>query len=140
MVIKKLRELKEKSGLTVQQISDKSGVQVSTISRIMSGQTDNPGFQTVCDLVEAMGGSLYDLTGQAPPAPQEEHHSAPVGHDCLHGERQHCCTIVMLYERSLEHKNRWIKNLFIACGAMLATIILVLLIDILNGGIGFVRY
>ena len=140
MVISKLKELKEKSGLTTQQISDKSGVPVSTISRIMSGQTDNPSFQTVCDLVEAMGGSLYDLTDLSPPKPQEAHHSAPVAHDCLHGERQHCCTIVTLYERSLEQKNKWIRNLFIACGAMLGTIILVLLIDILNGHFGFVRY
>lgn len=140
MIISKLQELKEKSHLTTQQISERSGIPVSTISRILSGQTDNPSFQTVCDLVEAMGGSLYDLTGTTPPAPQEEHHRAPAGHDCLHGERQHCCTIVTLYERSIAQKNRWIRNLFIVCGAMLGAIIFVLLIDILNGGIGFVRY
>ena len=53
-----LKELKEKSKLTTKQISDLSGIPESTISRILSGQTDNPTFDTVCALVKAMGGSL----------------------------------------------------------------------------------
>ena len=42
MIYKGLRELKEKSGMSVQQIAAKSGVPASTISRILSGQTDSP--------------------------------------------------------------------------------------------------
>ena len=56
-----LKELKEKSKLTTKQISDISGIPESTISRILSGQTDNPTFDTVSALVKAMGGSLDEL-------------------------------------------------------------------------------
>jgi len=87
--------------LTPQQIADASGVPLSTVSRLLSGQTDNPTFQNVADVVKA---------------------------------------IVKLYERSLEHKNRWIKNLFILCGSLIGFVILVLLIDIINGSFGFIRY
>lgn len=58
MLSTQLKLLKEKRKLTNQQLSDLSGVPVGTINRILSGQTDNPSFQTVCDMVMAMDGSL----------------------------------------------------------------------------------
>ena len=54
MLSTQLKLLKEKRKLTNQQLSDLSGVPVGTINRILSGQTDNPSFQTVCDMVMAM--------------------------------------------------------------------------------------
>ena len=61
MLSTQLKLLKEKRKLTNQQLSDLSGVPVGTINRILSVQTDNPSFQTVCDMVMAMDGSLYLL-------------------------------------------------------------------------------
>ena len=58
-----LKELKESCKLTTKQISNLSGVPESTISRILSGQTDNPTFDSVCAIVNAMGGSLDKLYG-----------------------------------------------------------------------------
>lgn len=53
-----LKKLKDESKLTTKQISELSGIPESTISRIMSGQTDNPSFDSICAIVKAMGGSL----------------------------------------------------------------------------------
>lgn len=63
MLNDKLKELKDAKGLTVQAISDKSGVPASTVSRILSGQTESPYFANITDMVVAMGGSLDDLVG-----------------------------------------------------------------------------
>ena len=63
MLSTQLKLMKEARKLTTQQLSDLSGVPVGTINRILSGQTDNPSFQTVCDLVMAMDGSLDELVG-----------------------------------------------------------------------------
>lgn len=63
MITEKLTELKEKSALTNQQIADLSGVPLSTVTRIFSGQTDNPSFQTISDIVNVMGGSLDEIVG-----------------------------------------------------------------------------
>ena len=63
MISNQLKLLKERRKLTNQQLSDLSGVPIGTINRIMAGQTDNPSFQTVCDIVMAMDGSLDELVG-----------------------------------------------------------------------------
>ena len=69
MVSQFLRNLKSEKHLTTQQIVEKSGVPLSTVSRVLSGSTDNPSFETICALVKAMGGSLDDLAGIKPAAP-----------------------------------------------------------------------
>lgn len=63
MIRVQLREMKEKCGYSNKKIAELSGVSAPTVNRIMSGQTDVPNFQTVCDLVIAMGGSLDELAG-----------------------------------------------------------------------------
>lgn len=61
MYVCKLKEMFEKTRLTKQQLSELSGVPLSTIKRIFSGETPSPQFQTVVDLVRAMGGSLDEF-------------------------------------------------------------------------------
>lgn len=123
----RLTKLKEKSGLTIQQISDKSGVPVSTVSRILNGETDNPSYRHVADMVIAMGGSLDELEGI-------EHH-----YD-THTHEKHHEKVIALYERSLTTKNKWLKALFIALMAFVTVFVAIVIIDILHGDIGFVRY
>lgn len=122
MIADDLKRMKEERKLTAKQISDLSGIPESTVSRVLSGQTDNPGFDTVSLIVRAMGGSLDELTGikssqQTPVEP-----------------------IIKLYEKMITEKNKVIKVLFFACGIMTAIFILIVLFDILNGNVGFVRY
>ena len=53
MKTEKLKKLKDNCKLTTKQISDLSGIPESTISRILSGQTDNPTFDSVFAIVQA---------------------------------------------------------------------------------------
>lgn len=57
----KLKEMKESAHMSTKELSKKSGVPEATISRILSGQTENPCFYNVCDIVVALGGSVYEL-------------------------------------------------------------------------------
>ena len=59
----KLNALKEKHGLTNQQISDASGVPLGTVSGIFSGQTARPAFQDVTAILIALGESVDDFCG-----------------------------------------------------------------------------
>lgn len=122
MLVHRLVQLKEKSGLTNQQIADKSGVPLSTVTRVFNGQTDNPNYQTVANIVIAMKGSLDDIEGIERPCEETTD------------------KVIELYERSIAQKNQYIKLLAIVCIALVSIIVTVLLIDILNGNIGFVRY
>lgn len=88
MLYERLRAMK--GDMTAQQIADKSGVPVATVNRVLQGLTENPGFDTVCKLVKAMGGSLNDL--------DEDKVCEPEGS-------------TQLYERGLEYRERKIKKL-----------------------------
>lgn len=85
-----LRAMKDASNMTAQQIADKSSVPVATVNRVLQGLTENPGFDTVCKLVKAMGGSLNELDEDRVCEPE---------------------SLTQLYERGLEYRERKIKKL-----------------------------
>ena len=125
MLSTRLKELKDQRKLTNQQLSDLSGVPVGTINRIMDGQTDNPSFQTVCDMVMAMGGSLDELAGIQTPGGGEP---SPPGED-----------LIRLYERTIEGKEKWLYRLFFLCCVLVAVLLGVLIYDLTHPMVGFFR-
>ena len=125
MLSTRLKELKDQRKLTNQQLSDLSGVPVGTINRILSGQTDNPSFQTVCDMVMAMGGSLDELAGIQTPGGGEP---SPPGED-----------LIRLYERTIEGKEKWLYRLFFLCCVLVAVLLGVLIYDLTHPMVGFFR-
>ncbi len=60
-MVEKLRQLKEKSHMTNQQIAEKSNLPESTVARIFSGKTPNPTITTAVSMARAMGGSAADF-------------------------------------------------------------------------------
>ena len=124
----RLKELKEKTGFTNSQLSTLSGVPLGTINRILSGQTDNPSYQTVQDLVIAMGSTMDDFAGLIGKSSAPEENS--VNYQIM----------TEFYERAISQKNKWISRLFAICCVLGAVIVAMLLFDIFNGSIGFLRY
>ena len=118
-----LKRMKEERKLTTKQISELSGIPESTISRILSGQTDNPSFDTICALVRAMGGSLDEFTRIQSSADAPE-----------------SLALVDLYEKMIDEKNRLIKWLMAVCCILIAVFVFIVLFDLINGNIGFVQY
>lgn len=121
-----LKLLKDKRKLTNQQLSDLSGVPVGTINRILSGQTDNPSFQTVCDMVMAMEGSLDELAGIKEEEPEEQRRIANP-------------EIIKLYENMIDYKEKWIQRLFVCCCVLTLVLIGIVAFDLMNPAIGFFR-
>ena len=60
-IIDRLKELKVKSGMTAQQIAEKSKLPESTVTRIFSGKTANPTIASVIQMTKAMGGTAADI-------------------------------------------------------------------------------
>lgn len=122
MLCHKLSQLKEQRGLTNQQIADISGVPLSTVTRVFNGQTDNPNYRTVADIVIAMHGSLDAIEG------------------IVHTQEKTPDKVVEIYEQTIKNKDKWLKVMFIALMIMLGVMATITLIDALNGNIGFIRY
>lgn len=119
-----IKQLKEKRKLTNQQLSDLSGVPIGTVNRILSGQTDNPSFQAVCDMVMAMDGSLDELVGIKEEAAPNERKSASK-------------EIIQLYEGIIADKEKWMMRLFTCCCILTLVLIGIVAYDLLNPNHGW---
>lgn len=95
-----LKQMRIKAGMTLEQVSKKSGVPMSTISRISSGETKDPSFSTIIALVEAMGGNLSDLMCNGSQSVAE----ARTGGKQCDGDN---CTMIKLYERQRLADAQW---------------------------------
>lgn len=119
--------LKEKSGLTNEQIAGISGVPESTVTRIFSRKTDNPYFQTIVDITKALDGSVDLMEGI-----QEKHEEL----ESPGNERR----LIQLYREVIYTKNKWIKYLATVLLVIVFIIVALLCYDVLNPAMGWVRY
>lgn len=124
MLCDRLQALKAKKNLSVKKIAELSGVPESTVSRILSGQTADPGFEAVKAIVIAMDGSLDELAGIAKP---EVSAVDALQEQLVKSEER---------ERRAERK----QYVLFAVVIVLFAILLYITIDALHGGWGLFRY
>ena len=139
---------KEALCLTSQQIADKSGVPKSTVDRILRGDTPNPTIQTILDLAAAVDYDPFNVPAPklAPPpsdsSPYLQHIISMYERQLADREAAHIREMEK-HERQLNQltaeKNRWIKILAIIVGVLGAGVVAILLIDILNPTVGWIR-
>lgn len=122
-----LRKLKDKKNITNQELSDLSGVPIGTINRIMAGQTDNPNFQTICDIVIALDGSLDNLVGIKSTV-ENENPNITLSMESA-----------MMYKHIIATKDKWIRNLFICVCFLIVFILILLVIDLSIPSLGYFR-
>ena len=125
MISAQLKELKDKRKLTNQQLADLSGVPLGPINRILSGQTDNPSFQTVCDIVMAMDGSLDELVGISEPEQSSPRAKGP-GRE-----------IIELYQTIISGKDKWLHRLFVCCCFLTLVLVAIVGYDLTHPTVGF---
>jgi len=56
-----IKRMRERSGLSQQQLADRSGISKAQISRLESGKQDNPQIKTLIPLSSALGVSLEEI-------------------------------------------------------------------------------
>lgn len=151
-IVETLKNMKSEQNLTLQQISSASGVPISTVNRILSGQTENPSFRDVAAIVAAMDGSLDAITGlQKVEGENSQLLDSNVMQllltmqnyytKALDATRQQYMREIeskdKQYRDILADKNRWLRRLFLCLIAMIAVISFLLIIDFTNPAIGF---
>ena len=65
MWLDNLKDLKKQSGMSAKQIAEKTNLPERTVSRIFSGDTENPYMDTLRRIVDVLGGSLDDLFAES---------------------------------------------------------------------------
>lgn len=65
MWLDNLKNLKKKSGMSAKQIAEATNLPERTVSRIFSGDTENPYMDTLRRIVDILGGSLDDIFAES---------------------------------------------------------------------------
>lgn len=66
MGLEKISEYKKKLGMTTEELSEKSGVPVGTLNKILSGATKDPKLETLKSIAKVLGLSLNDFDDNTP--------------------------------------------------------------------------
>ena len=61
MWLDNIKELKKSTGMSAKQIAEATSLPERTVTRIFSGETDNPYVDTLHRIVKVLGGSLDDI-------------------------------------------------------------------------------
>lgn len=130
----RLNAIKQKSGLTLTAWAERSGVPVSTISRILSGATENPGLQTVVDLVAAAEVPMSDVLPDLFPPPEDS--PAALTGEALLAEKD---ARIASLQRLASSRARWLRLLAIIATSLVAVIVFLLIVDALSPNIGWFR-
>lgn len=135
MLSDRLKELIAQSGLTTKTISDRSGVPGATISRICSGATPNPQFQTIVDICTAIGCTpdvlLYPDAGEKigfqHPSQEPLDERMVRQYERMLEEKDR-----LLHEKTneIKHKDKWIVAEAVALGIMVLVLLGSTLVDL----------
>lgn len=127
-IIDRLKALKAKSGMTSQQIAEKSKIPESTITRIFSGKTANPTITTVIAIAKAMGGTsadIFDDTVKIDVVSDTPQVVVPQVDEKLYNE------IINIYKDLLKIKDRRINTLLTFVAVLIAALIAISIISII---------
>lgn len=137
MVKDYLNSLKNKGNFSWSDISNLSGLPDATIRKIFSGETADPRFETVAKLVIAMGGSMNDIVGDTKEKEDVEMNSIIALKEVYEARIADLKESANLHASSLKKDKR---VLAIACGVLGLVLISFLLVDLMIGTVGWIRY
>lgn len=133
-----IKMLMERQNITQSKLAELSGVPAGTISRILSGKTEDAGISTVTAIVRALNGSMDVMCGIV---------NAPDDTPLQPSERELMDKLLAEKERQLrslngvlEQKQHWLHKLWVVLLVMVVIIGIILIIDICIGSVGFIRY
>lgn len=145
MISEYLKSLKTKGNLTNQQIAEMSGVSAATIQRMLTEKGES-SYETVAKVVYALGGSMDEMAGIKREDPEYV--------QFLKTENEMYQNQIASYERLISsydgvfaekdkasaYLKKIIRYLAIALSTLGIVFVGIVIFDILNGGVGYIRY
>ena len=145
--LSKLQDLKDEKGLTYADIAELSGIPEQTVKRIFSGATPDPRFETIAKLTIALGGSLDVLSGLR--NPDDPKIASPVRTALSSSAELIAEKDIRLKEKreiidslreELRRERRVRSIILIVVAAFVAAVMFMLIFDMMNGHVGYIRY
>ena len=136
-IIDKLKSQRVKCGKSYVQLANATNLSESTVMRILTGKSTNPSISDVIALWKAMGGNateLFNDTIKVDVVSEAPQVVVPQVDERLYNE------IISIYKDQIKTKDKWIKILFAISAGLVFLLAVIVVVDLLHGGIGFVRY
>lgn len=142
-IIDGILECREETGMTFQQIADRSNVPKSTVTRILRRETPNPSMKTLADIAVAVG---YEIDPVRPAVLKDATKDAYITYlqEALEAEKK-ACKAQIAEQKALRHqvvaeKNRTIFFLSVALILSLMLLIGWLIMELLHPSAGWIRF
>ena len=132
MVKDYLNTLKKAGGYSWADIANISGIPEATVRKVFTGETADPRFETIAKLVISMGGDMNDAMDNKKKKEIEISSTISLMESCemrLDDQKE--------YISSLKRDK---KMLGVAVAALVLVLVGILIVDILTGSHGLVRY
>lgn len=129
---KRLVEMKNACDLSIIEISEKSGVSKSTVSRIVSGQCEGTSIQNINDVVTAMGFTMHNLFKPA----NSKEGNLEYYEKAL--DMANSCNEYLRADNAYQKK--MVHGLLVACAILVSVFVFIVLYDILNPNVGWIRH
>lgn len=114
-LVERIAEIKKKSGFTTEELSNKSGVPLGTLNKILSGATKDPKLETVRAIAYAMNCTLDDFDDNPPIKEQlyklsKDAQTLGIKYDKLDDRGKHTVETVVDMEYNRVHKPHLVLN------------------------------
>lgn len=141
-IMEKLQKLKNECKLTNQQIGELSGLSSTTVQRYLSGTIKDAPIDTISRIIVAMGGNPEEVLGISPPVSNRSaeidlYERVIASLKDRHAEELERMRIT--YAERIREYRKWVMTLAIIVGLLITFIMSLLLIDILNPDVGWIR-
>ncbi len=134
----RLEALRKRCGLSYQEIALRSGVSISTVRRIFSGESDLRTILNLRDILKAMDCRWGDLDDESTNKSVQREQAPPIIQVNGISEEEYQERLKP-YLQHLDDLTRSRRLLFRCCCVLVIFIVAILVFDIVNPGIGFVR-
>lgn len=132
--------IKEEKGMTYAEIAKLSDIPLATITRIFNGNTTNPTFETFSHIAIALGASLDEIVGikqpDTPPIPTPIENTLTSYSELLKVQNDRIKGLEE--DKAIERKGR--RKMTASFVLLMTFVLVVIIIDILNGHLGYFRY
>lgn len=125
-VVQKLNDEKNKLKLTNVQIANASDVPLSTVTKILNGETKDPSANALRSIAKTLGLTLDELYDDNT---QSDDSASKIFRIILEEKN-----------RELAKEQKYVRALFTVVMALVGVLVGMILLDALNGRVGWIRY
>lgn len=131
---------KEKSGLTYEEIAEKSGLSISTVKNLCLGRTEDPRLNTVAPVTYAVDGSIDEMITGNRKVEAQQNSNTQIYEQYIKSINENHAREMYLKDEIIKIKDSHANFFKIFACVGLAILIGILILEVTNPNLGWIRF